>query len=97
MDAKTFQMLAIGDIITYTLSTDQRLTPPHRAYKGMVKRIDHKAQHVIVTLLDEVYEALCEPVGMSQIQSLAKPYRSVKSQSEIQNNLQMHPEDYLCC
>jgi hypothetical protein len=78
MDAKTFQTLAIGDIITYTLATDQRPTNPHRAYKGIVKRIDHKAQRVIVTLLDEVYEALCEPVGMGQIQSVAKPYRSVK-------------------
>jgi hypothetical protein len=73
MDAKTVQTLAIGDIITYTLSTDQKPTNPHRAYKGVVKRIDHKAQHVIVTLLDEVYEALCERVGMNQIQGVAKP------------------------
>jgi|GEM_PF-1490756 len=73
MDAKTEQTLAIGDIITYTLSTEQQPTTPQRAYKGVVKRIDHKAQRVIVTLLDEMYEALCEPVGMSHIQSIAKP------------------------
>ncbi len=73
MDAKTLQTLAIGDIITYTLSADQRPTNLHRTYSGVVKRIDHKAQLVIVTLMDEVYEALCEPVGMSQIQSVAKP------------------------
>jgi hypothetical protein len=73
MDAKTVQTLAIGDIIAYTLSTEQKPTNPQRTYRGVVKRIDHKAQRVIVTLLDEVYEALCEPVGMSQIQSIAKP------------------------
>jgi hypothetical protein len=74
MDAKTVQTLAIGDIITYTLSTEQKPTTPQRAYKGVVKRIDHTAQRVIVTLLDEVYEALCEPVGISQIQNVAKPW-----------------------
>ncbi len=73
MDAKTFQTIAIGDIITYTLSADQRPTNPDRTYKGVVTSIDHKAQRVIVTLLDEGYEGLSEPVGMSQIQSVAKP------------------------
>jgi hypothetical protein len=72
MNAKIFHTLAIGDSITYI---DQRQTTPHKAYKGIVTRIDHKAHLVIVTLLDEVYEVLCEPVGMSQIQSIAKPQR----------------------
>ncbi len=73
MDAKTFLTLAIGDTITYTFSTDQRPTNPARAYRGVVTRIDHRESRVIVTLLDEGYEALCEPVDMSQIQSVAKP------------------------
>ena len=72
MDAKTFQTIAIGDTITYILSADQRPTNPHRTYRGVVTRIDHKAQYVMVTLLDEGYEGLSEPVGMSQIQSVAK-------------------------
>ena len=71
MDAETFQMIAIGDIITYTLSADQRPTNPHRTYRGIVTSIDHKAQCVMVTILDEVYAGLSEPVGMSQIQSVA--------------------------
>jgi hypothetical protein len=73
MDVKTFQTITIGDIITYTLSADQRPTNPHRAYSGIVTSIDYKAQRVIVTLLDKGYEGLSEPVGMSQIQSVAKP------------------------
>ncbi len=73
MDAKTFQTLAIGDIITYTLSADQRPTNPDRAYRGVVTSIDHKESRVIVTLLDKGYEGLSEPVGISQIQSVAKP------------------------
>ena len=73
MNEKTFQTLAVGDIITYTLSADQRPTNPHRTYRGMVTSMVHKAQSVIVTLLDEGYEGLSEPVGRSQIQSVAKP------------------------
>lgn len=75
MDAKTFQTLAAGAIITYTLSADQRPTNPQRTYRGVVTSIVHKAQSVIVTLLDEGYEGLSEPVGRSQIQSVAKPER----------------------
>ena len=73
MDAKSFQMLAVGDIIGYTLSADQRPTNPHRTYRGVVTSIYHKAQHVIVMLLDEGYEGLSEPVARSQIQSVARP------------------------
>jgi hypothetical protein len=73
MDAKTFQTIAAGDIITYTLSADQRPTNPHRTYRGVVTSIVHKAQSVILTLLDEGYEGLSEPVASSQIQSVAKP------------------------
>jgi len=79
MNAKIFQTLAIGDIITYILSADQRQTSSRRAYKGVVMRIDHKAHLVIVTLLDEVYEALNEPVSMSQILSVAKSQREERS------------------
>ena len=73
MDAKTFQTLAVGDIITYTLLADQRATNPQRTYRGVVTSIVHKAESVIVTLLHEEYEGLSEPVGRSQIQSVAKP------------------------
>lgn len=73
MDEKTFQTIAVGDIITYTLVADQRPTNPHRSYRGVVTSMVHKAQSVIVTLLDEGYEGLSEPVGRSQIQSVAKP------------------------
>ena len=73
MDAKTFQTLAVGAIITYTLSADQRPTNPQRTYTGVVTSMVHKAQSVIVMLLDKGYEGLSEPVGRSQIQSVAKP------------------------
>jgi hypothetical protein len=73
MDAKTFQTLAAGAIITYTLAADQRPANPQRTYRGMVTSIVHKAQSVIVMLLDEGYEGLSEPVGRSQIQSVARP------------------------
>jgi hypothetical protein len=73
MDEKTFQTLAVGDIITYTLAADQRPTNPHRSYRGVVTSMVHKAQSVIATLLDEGYEGLSEPVGRSQIQSVARP------------------------
>ena len=75
MDTKTFQTLAVGAIIAYTLSSDQRPTNPQRTYSGVVTSIVHKAESVIVTLLDEGYEGLSEPVGRSQIQSVAKPER----------------------
>ena len=73
MDEKTFQTIAVGDIITYTLSADQRPTNPYRVYRGVVTSIVHTAQSVIVTLLDEGYEGLSEPVGRCQIQSVTKP------------------------
>ena len=73
MDAKTFQTLAVGDIITYILLADQRPANPKRTYTGTVTSIVHKAESVIVMLLDEGYEGLSEPVGRSQIQSVAKP------------------------
>jgi hypothetical protein len=72
LDAKTFLTIAIGDTITCTFSADQRPTNPARAYREVVTRIDHRESRV-VTLLDEGYEALCEPVGMSQIQGVVKP------------------------
>ncbi|HEX6557177.1 MAG TPA: hypothetical protein VF026_30720 [Ktedonobacteraceae bacterium] len=73
MDEKTFQTIAIGDIITYTLSADQRPTNSQRTYRGVVTSLVHKAQSVIVMLLDEQYEGLSEPVSRRQIQSVAKP------------------------
>ena len=73
MDAKTFQTLAVGDIIIYTLAADQRPTNPHRTYRGVVTSMVHKAESVLVTLLDEGYEGLSEPVGRSQMQSVARP------------------------
>ena len=75
MDAKSFQMLAVGDIITSTLSADQRPTHPSRTYRGVVTSVYHTALHVMVMLLDERYEGLSEPVARGQIQSVAKPER----------------------
>jgi hypothetical protein len=73
MNAEAFQTIAVGDIISYTLSPHQRPIHPPRAYCGVVNRIDPEAQMVSVTLLDEEFEALNEPVGMDDIQSVAKP------------------------
>ncbi len=73
MNAEEFKTIEIGDIITYTLSPDQRPRIPQREYRGVVNRIFPDVQMVIVTLLDEGYEGLSEPVRMSQISSVAKP------------------------
>jgi hypothetical protein len=73
MNAEEFKTIAIDDTITYTLSPDQRPRIPQREYKGVVNRIFPADQMVIVTLLDEGYEGLSEPVRMSQISSVAKP------------------------
>src|SRR5260370_7586367 len=72
MNAEAFQTIAVGDIISYTLSPHLRPIHPPRAYCGVVNRIDPEAQMVSVTLLDEEFEALNEPVGMDDIQSVAK-------------------------
>lgn len=75
MNAEVFQTIAVGDIISYTLSPNQRSTNPLREYQGVVNRIHPDAQVVSVTLLDEEFEALNEPVRMDHIQSVAKPWR----------------------
>lgn len=73
MNAEEFKTIAIGDTITYTLSPDQRPIIPQREYRGVVNKTFPADQMVIVTLLDEGYEGLSEPVRMSQISSVAKP------------------------
>jgi len=73
MNAEEFKTIAIGDTIIYTLLADQRPINPQREYRGVVNGIYPTAQMVIVTLLDEGYEGLSEPVRMSQINSVAKP------------------------
>jgi hypothetical protein len=73
MNAEEFKTIAIGDTITYTLLADQRPINPQREYRGVVNGIYPTAQMVIVTLLDEGYEGLSEPVRMSQINNVAKP------------------------
>jgi hypothetical protein len=72
MNEEEFKTIAIGDTITYTLLADQRPNNPQRAYRGIVNSIYPDIQMVLVTLLDEGYEGLSEPVRMSQIQSVTK-------------------------
>ncbi len=72
MNAEEFKTIAIGDTITYTLLADQRPINLQREYRGVVNGIYPTAQMVIVTLLDEGYEGLSEPVRMSQINNIAK-------------------------
>jgi hypothetical protein len=81
MDAKTFQTLAVGDIITYTLAADQRPANPQRTYRGVVTSIVHKAESVIVMLLDEGYEGLSEPEAGARFRAL--PGHSAKTSSEM--------------
>lgn len=85
MNAEAFQTIAVGDIISYTLSPHLRPIHPPRAYCGVVNRIDPEAQMVSVTLLDEEFEALNEPVGMDDIQSVAKPRRGSRQQQNSAN------------
>jgi len=75
MNAEVFQTIAVGDIISYTLSPNHSPTNPLREYRGVVNRIHPDAQVVSVTLLDEEFEALNEPVSMDHIQSMVKPRR----------------------
>jgi hypothetical protein len=70
MNAEEFHTIAVGDIISYTLSLDQRSTNPLREYRGVVTKLYPDTQMVIVTLLDEGYEGLSEQVKMDQIQSM---------------------------
>lgn len=56
----------------YRQISDQQI-PKGSTWEG-VTSIVHKAQSVIVTLLDEGYEGLSEPVGRRQMQSVAKPW-----------------------
>jgi len=57
MDAKTFLTLAIGDTITSTFRQINGQQIPIQQTKGVVTRIAHMESRVIVTLLDEGYEA----------------------------------------
>jgi hypothetical protein len=70
MNAEEFHTIAVGDIISYTLSPDQRPTNPLREYRGVVTKLYPDIQMVIVTLLDEGYEGLSEQVKMDQVQSM---------------------------
>jgi hypothetical protein len=72
MNAEEFHTIAVGDIISYTLSPDQRPTNPLRAYRGVVTKLYPATYMVIVTLLDEGYEGLSEQVQMDQIQGVIK-------------------------
>jgi hypothetical protein len=72
MNEEDFHTLAVGDIISYTLSADQRPTNPLRAYRGVVTNLYPDTNRVIVTLLDEGFEGLSEQVQMDQIQSVIK-------------------------
>ena len=80
MNAEAMQTITVGDIISYTLSSNQLSTKPLREYRGVVNRIDPQAQMVRVTLLDEEFEALNEPVGIDDIQSVAKSRRGSRQQ-----------------
>lgn len=73
MNAEEFHSIAVGDIISYTLSSDQRPTNPLREYRGVVTNLYPDTQMAIVTLLDEGYEGMSEQVKMDQIQSVTKP------------------------
>ncbi len=73
MNAEEFHSIAVGDIISYTLSPDQRPTNPLREYRGVVTKLYPDTQMAIVTLLDEGYEGMSEQVKMDQIQSVTKP------------------------
>ena len=77
MNAEALQTITVGDIISYTLSSDQLSTNPLREYRGVVNRIYPDAQMVSVTLLDEEFQALNEPVRMDHIQSVAKSWRRI--------------------
>jgi hypothetical protein len=71
MNAEEFQ--TIGDTITCILLAAQRPSNPQRAYRGGVNSMYLTVQMVLVTLLDERYKGLSEPVRMNQIQSVATP------------------------
>jgi hypothetical protein len=75
MNAEAFQTIAVGDIISYTLSPNQHPTNLLKEYRGVVNRIHPDAQMVSVMLLDEEFEALNEPVRMDHIQSVTKRWR----------------------
>lgn len=72
MNAEVFHTLAVGDIISYTLSWHQRSSPSSRTYRGVVNRIHTEAQTVSVRLLDGELEALNEAVSMADILSAVK-------------------------
>jgi hypothetical protein len=72
MNEEEFHTIAVGDILSYTLSPDQRPTNPLREYRGVVTKLYSDTQMIIVTLLDEGYEGLSEQVQMVQIQSVIK-------------------------
>ena len=72
MNAEVFDTLAVGDIISYTLSGYQRSTRSGRTYRGVVNSIHAEAHTVRVRLLNEELEALNEAVPMTCIQSVAK-------------------------
>ena len=78
MNAEVFQTIAVGDIISYTLSPHQHPTYPLRAYRGRVNRIHPDGRLVSVTLLDEEFEALNEPVSIDRIQSVARIYTDLR-------------------
>ncbi len=72
MNEGEFHIIAVGDIISFTLSSDQRPTNPLREYRGVVTKLYPDTIMVIVMLLDEGYEGLSEKVQMDQIQSVIK-------------------------
>ena len=80
MNTEECTTIAIGDTITYTLSADPRSRTSQREERGVVNRITPDVQMVFVTLLDEEYEALNEPVRMSQITSVTKTGRAYRKQ-----------------
>jgi hypothetical protein len=80
MNAEEFKTGAIGDSIPYPLVADQQPRTPQRAYRGVVNGMYPTVQRVMVTLLDEGYEGLGEPVRMSQIHRVATPERAERKQ-----------------
>lgn len=90
MNTEAFQTIAVGDVISYTLSPDQRPINPLKEYKGVVNRIHLDTQMVSVTLLDEEFEALNEPVRMDHIQSVAKLQRGSR---QPQGQTRRGPDD----
>ncbi len=52
MNEEEFQTLAVGDVISHSLSHDQRPTNPLRTYRGVVTKLYPDIYMVTVMLLD---------------------------------------------